>query len=253
MHTHAQRIIAIISVGYFVAWTSGCSRCSDDGVPTAEEVAGSAALPWEAVTLGVDQAKFVNDLAEMAGITAEEAQTRIRCGDQFTMDVIDPGEREIAERSGRGHSLGNCTLQQASSDRSWSLASARGELVDGKLVRVTFAFFGADQHGILARELRARFGPGASLELEERSAVLADSEPRDCTLWKRAGELIALIEGAGETRLIRQDLDLTGVLLPMPEAAERGEPVDLKDIGLGGGLDLDAPLPSVDGLVGGDH
>jgi hypothetical protein len=105
----------------------------------------------------------------------------------------------------------------------------------------------------LARDLAARFGPGKAFELEERSAVLLDGEARQCTLWKRGGELLALVRGERETRLVRQRSGLAELLPPMPEAAEPGEPVKLDDIGLGGGLDLDAPLPSVDGLVGGDR
>jgi hypothetical protein len=252
MNTRALCAVVISALVWAVAGSGGCSRCADDGVPEAKEVEGSSPLLWESVELGVDRQRFSSDLARLAGIPAEEAKARIGCRDQFTMDAIDPGERAITERSGRGHDLGNCTLQQAGADRSWSLISARGELLDGKLVRVTFAF-GPDQHDRLAQDLTARFGPGKGLELEERSAVLLDGEVRRCTLWKRRGELIALVQGRREARLIRQSDGLAELLPPLPEAAERGEPVKLDDIGLGGGLDLDAPLPSVEGLVGGDR
>jgi hypothetical protein len=252
MRSRAPLAVAFLALLGAAVGSGGCSRCSDDGVPEAQEVAGSSALDWEQVELGVDRQRFRGDLARLAGIPTEDAEARIGCRDQFTMDVIDPGERAITERSGRGHDLGNCTLQQAGSDRSWSLTSARGELVDGKLVRVTFAF-GPDQHDRLAQDLTSRFGAGKGLELEERSAVLLDAETRQCSLWRRQGELIALVRGEREARLIRQSASLVELLPPMPEAAERGKPVDLDDIGLGGGLDLDAPLPSVEGLVGGDR
>jgi hypothetical protein len=251
MHARAPFPSAIPALLCAAAWLAGCSRCGDD-VPEATEVEGSTALAWEAVELGIDRQRLVDELARLAGIPAGDAAARIGCRDQFTMDVIDPGERAIAERSGRGHDLANCTLQQAGADRSWSLVSARGELVDGKLVRVTFAF-GPDQHDRLAQDLTARFGPGKGFELEERSAVLLDGEARQCALWRRGDELIALVRGQREARLIRQAGGLVEQLQPMPEAAERGEPVKLDDIGLGGGLDLDAPLPSVEGLVGGDR
>jgi hypothetical protein len=240
----------LLALGALVGHT-GCSRCGDD-VPEAREVAGSKALPWEQVELGVDPAGFRAAIASLAGVADQDAASRIGCRQQFTMDVIDAAGRTITERSGRKRSLSNCALLQAGSNRSWSLLSARGEFVDGKLMRLTFAF-PKEGFAKLAAELESRLGAGAEVTLEDRSAVLLDSEARKSRLWKRDQELYALVEGDREARLIRQDAALGNLLPPMPEAGERGKPVDLDDIGLGGRLDLDASLPDVDGLIGGDH
>jgi len=247
--TTATAALALVLVA--TVWTTGCSRCGDD-VPEAREVEGSKALPWEQVALGSDESGFRAAIAELASIPVDDAAARIGCREQFTIDVIDPETRTITERAGRGRSLTNCALLQAGSNRSWSLLSARGELVDGKLARLTFSF-PAERFDALASELESRFGPGAEIELEDRSAVLLDSETRQSRLWKRDHELFALVRGDREARLVRQDTALAEQLPQMPAAAERGEPVELDDIGLGGGLDLDAALPDVEGLVGGDH
>jgi len=230
---------------------AGCSRCGDE-VPEAREVEGSKQLAWEQVALGLDRDGFRTALARIAGVPDEEAAARIGCSDQFTMVVVDADERTITERSGRGRDLGNCTLLQAGAGRSWDLLSARGEFVDGALAGLTFAF-PPERFDALAAELESRFGPGAAVTLEDRSAVLLDSEDRASRLWRRDGELFALVKGDREARLVRQDAALGARLPPLPRAAERGEPVSLDDIGLGGGLDLDAALPDVDGLIGGDH
>lgn len=232
-------------------WLAGCSRCGDE-VPEAREAAGSSQLPWEKVALGADQAGFRASIAALAGIADDRAGTRIGCREHFTMDLIDAEARTITERSGRGLALANCALLQAGSDRSWSLLSARGEFVNGKLMRLTFAF-PIQRFDALAAELGSRFGPGAETTLEDRSAVLLDSEDRESRLWTRDKELIALVKGDREVRLVRQDAALGRLLPPMPAASKRGKPVNLDDIGLGGGLDLDASLPAVDGLIGGDQ
>jgi len=250
MRNKAIPVVLALALGV-LAGAGGCSRCGDD-VPKAREVEGSTQLPWERVELGTDQAGFRASLAALSGIAAADAAARIGCREQFTMDVIDADARTITERSGRGRELSNCALLQAGSNRSWSLLSARGELVDGKLMRVTFAF-PAERFDVLAAELESRFGTGAVATLEDRSAVLLDSEDRDSRLWKREHELFALVRGDREVRFVRQDTTLGKQLPPMPAAAERGKPVSLDDIGLGGGLDLDAALPDVEGLIGGDH
>lgn len=211
---------------------AGCSRCGGE-VPEAQEVAGSRALPWEKVELGADHDRFRRDLTALAAIPPDEVAGRIHCLDQFTMDVVEPAARAITERSGRGHELSNCALQQAGAERSSRLVSARGEFVDGKLERVTFAFAPQEFDGLVT-ELESRFGSGAATTLEDRSAVLLDSEDLEGRLWRRGRELVALVRGDRETRLIRQDASLDQQLPPMPAAAERGEPVSLDDIGLGG-------------------
>lgn len=250
MRNTIQLAALVLALGS-LAGPSGCSRCGDD-VPEAREIEGSAALPWERIELGTDRAVFRSALAALAGIPPGDAEARIGCREQFTMDVVDAEAGTVTERSGRGRELSNCALLQAGSNRTWKLLSARGEFVDGELKRLTFAF-SAERFDELAAELASRFGQGAAITLEDRSAVLLDSEQRDSRLWKRAQELFALVEGDREARLVRQHRDLADLLQPMPPAAERGKPVSLDDIGLGGGLDLDAALPDVEGLIGGDH
>lgn len=250
MRRHAFLAALLSAAIGALVWLAGCSRCGDD-VPEAQEVAGSQVLPWEQVELGVGHDRFRQSLAELAAIPPDQVAGRIRCLDQFTMDVVDPEARAIIERSGRGRELSNCALLQAGAGRSSHLVSARGEFVDGELERVTFAF-APQRFDDLVGELESRFGAGAVVTLEERSAVLLDSENMEGRLWKRGGELVALVRGDREVRLIRQDASLGQKLPKMPAAAERGKPVNLDDIGLGGGLDLDAALPEVDGLIGGD-
>jgi hypothetical protein len=244
------RMLMVIAIGA-VSWTAGCSRCGEE-VPRAEETVGSKQLPWERIELGSNESGFRKALVELTELPVERAAASIDCKDQFTMHVIDSEERTITERSGRGRELVNCTMLRAGSHRSWDLRSARGEFVDGKLMRLTFTF-PENRFAALDEEIGARFGPGAETVLEERSAVLLDAEDRRSRLWRRDRELLALVQGVREVRIVRQDASLAGLLPPMPRAAERGEPVNLDDIGLGGGLDLDAALPDVEDLIGGDH
>lgn len=231
-------------------WSTACSRCADE--PSATELPGSRALSFEKIELGASPDGFRAAVAELAGLSAEEAPRLIPCGEQTTLMVIDPAEETADERAAGGHRLTNCALLQAGTGRSWDVAAVRGEFVDGALASLTVSF-AATAHQRLVEQLTARFGEPATETIEERS--LLGDESREHLLWRVRDELWALTRGHQNAQLIHQSRSRCGALPPLPAPADRPEPVDLDDIGLGGGLDLDAPLPQVDAgaLVGGDR
>jgi hypothetical protein len=216
---------------------AGCERCSDgDGLVASKETAGSEDLPWERMELGSGVEAFRSALAGLAGLAPEEAEAVITCVDQSAIEVVDPARGIASERSSGDGSLSNCALLQAGARKSWRLVSAKGEFLAGALVRATFDF-PPDGHGEILAEMTGRFGPGEERELESRS--LLGTGRRAVRLWKVKGSLWILESGERTARLVHQDTERLARLPEPAPAAERGVPVSLDDIGLGGGLDLD--------------
>jgi hypothetical protein len=249
MHPFTKTLLAMVLLG--AGWVAGCARCGDD--PGLSEQPGSQPLAFERIELGASPAQFRAAVAELAGIGADDATRLISCGDQTALMVIDPGEETAEERLAGGHRLTNCALLQAAAvGRSWDVAAVRGEFVDDALASVTVSF-AATAHQRLAAQLTERFGEPAAATIEERS--LLGEEEREHLLWRVRDELWALSQGRQNTLLVHQGLTRCQALPPLPEPKRRPAPVNLDDLGLGGGLDLKAPLPTIDAglLTGGDH
>jgi len=249
IHRLTTALLAVVLLGS--AGVAGCARCGDD--PGLTERPGSRPLAFEELTLGADPEQFRAAVAALAGITPDEATRLISCSDQTTLLVIDPREEVAEERAAGAHRLANCALLQATTvGRSWDVAAVRGEFVDDALASATISFAAA-AHPRLERQLTERFGPPERETLAERS-LLGDEE-REHLLWRVRDELWALSQGRQNALLVSQSLSRCAALPPLPEPPDRPEPIDLDDLGLGGGLDLKAPLPQVDAglLVGGDR
>jgi len=200
-------------------------------------------MPWEQVKLKIGEVEFKTALINMAGLSPSKATSRIKCTDQFTIDVIDPKRKTISERASLSNKpLSNCILLQAQLERSWMLVSARGEFMKDLLVAVTFKFK-KDHFDLMQTEIEKRFGPGEFRKLQVQSIL--GQELREAVLWNINGETWALWKTTKDANLVRQAPKLLEDLPPLPEAAKKGVPVNLDDIGLGGGLDLDEPLPEI--------
>lgn len=249
MHRLSRALIAGLLLG--AAGAAGCSKCGDDDARI--EQPGSQPLAFEGIALGASPAQFRAAVAELAGIAAEDAARLISCSDQTTLLVIDPRAETAEERGAGGHRLANCALLQAKAvGRSWDVAAVRGEFVDDALASVTISFAAA-AHQRLIGQLNARFGEPARETIEERT--LLGEEAREHLLWRVRDELWALSAGRQNAILVRQSLPRCAALPPLPAPPDRPVPIDLDDLGLGGGLDLKAPLPQIDAglLVGGDR
>jgi hypothetical protein len=242
--------LAIAAALLLAGWAPACSRCGEE--PPSTEQPGSTPLPFEQLALEASPDVFRAAVARLAGLTDEEAARLVPCGEQSTLTVIDPGEETAEERAAGAHRLSNCALQQAGAGRSWDVAAIRGEFVDDALASVTISY-AANAHDRLLGQLTERFGQPAREMLSERSLLGDDS--REYAVWRLRDELWALTRGRQNAMLIHQHLARCAALPPLPEPSARPKPVDLDDLGLGGGLDLKAPLPAIDAglLVGGDR
>jgi hypothetical protein len=227
----------------------GCTRCcGEEDIVETQEVEGSSQLPWEKISLGIDEDEFKKAVTALAGLSVESASARVTCSLQITIDVIDPKAGSMSERGSGDHLLSNCTFRQIdSASQSSKPVSARGELVDGRLASITFRFPSVG-HDSLAKEIEKRFDRGTARKITRISAVGESSA--DMLLWKVDDELWVLHGGQQETILVRQSPALLIGLPEPPKASVKGVPVSLDDIGLGGGLDLNDNLddiPTIDG------
>ncbi len=196
--------------------------------------------------LGTDADSFRGVLAQLSGLQEEDAATIITCVDQSIIEVVDPAKGLISERPVVDGTLSNCALMQAGENKSWQLLSAKGEFLKGVMVGATYNF-PADYHGGLLREMTARYGPGEERQL--RVINLLGDGSATMRLWSVDDKLWALEKGKGVTRLLHQDTDeLTGLPEPTPPA-EKGKPVSLDEIGLGGGLDLNDDLDDIPDVI----
>ena len=233
-----------------VLFMGGCTRCcGEEDIVETHEVEGSSQLPWEKISLGVDESEFKKAVTALAGLSEESAFARITCSPQITIDVIDPKAGSMSERGSGNHSLSNCTFRQVgSAGQSSKPASIRGEFVDGRLVSITFRFPSARRDS-LAGEIEKRFAQGPARKIKQISAIGESST--DMLLWKVDDELWALGGSQLGTILVRQSPAPLRELPEPPKASVRGVPVSLDDIGLGGGLDLNDNLDDVPIIDGG--
>ena len=222
---------------------SGCSMCGEEPLPESKPVEGSSRLPWEEIELGMKAGEFRKALAHMADLSSPDGGAEVvDCRDQSAIEVIDLAKGVVVERKAGGGALSNCALMQAGRKKSWSLLSAKGEFLGDSLVSVALVFK-ADFGGGLAKEISDRFGPGEERKIEERT-LLGDREVT-MRLWRIGEELWALEAGEKTTRLVLQDTARLKDLEDLPPPPEKGKPVNLDDIGLGGGLDLDDELDDI--------
>jgi hypothetical protein len=246
------RLSPLLLALFVILPAPGCQRCSDRSEasdpaaglpPPVEPRAGRAPLPWEAVALGADVTAFRVALGELAGIPGEDVAVRVACAPRATVEVIEPGGEVMVERTAAGHDLEGCALLQAGSGSSSPLASVRGDFVDGRLASVTFVF-PAGEETRLRRDLEKRLGPATRRAMTLRTRL--GDEARDADVWNVAGAAWLLLPGERATTLVHQDpRSAAGLGRPEPVPA-RGQPVNLDDIGLGGGLDLDSPVQAPD-------
>ena len=243
------RVVTVMGSLCLALSLGGCTRCcGEEDIVETHEVEGSSQLPWEKISLGIDENEFKKAVTALPGLSEESAFARIMCSPQITIDVIDPKTGSMSERGSGDHSLSNCTFRQVgSAGQSSKPASVRGELVDGRLVSITFRFRAAGRDS-LAKEIEKRFDRGTARKIKQISAIGESST--DMLLWKVDDELWALGGSQRETILVRQSpASLSGLPEP-PKASVKGVPVSLDDIGLGGGLDLNDDLddiPTIDG------
>lgn len=232
----------LLWAGALAAALGGCSRCGEGEAPPPGPD-GAGAL-YDRLPLGGPERQLRAALAAFAGLEEKEAWLLVVCGDQAWLDVLDPEARTLTETPGGGRAIRRCTLPDAGIRRSSPLRSARADFLDGRAVSASWSFAAAD-YDAKRRELEARLGGGRDVRLEERSAV--GELERTAVVWSFRGEAWALIRGL-ETRVVRQAAALRA--LPKPLAAPgRGEKVSLDDIGLGGGPDLDKPVPDVSDIL----
>ena len=222
----------------------GCTRCcGEEDIVETKEVEGSSQLPWEQISLGIDENEFKEAAVALSGLSKESAETSIKCNPQITIDVIDPKAGSMSERGSGGHSLSNCTfLQIGSAGQSSELVSIRGEFVDGRLVSITFRFPAAGRDS-LAKEIEKRFAGGTARKIKQIWAIGESSA--DMLLWKVDDDLWMLGGSKRETILVRQSPASLSGMPEQPKASVKGVPVSLDDIGLGGGLDLNDDLDDV--------
>ncbi len=234
----------------FVLFMGGCTRCcGEEDIVETHEVEGSSELPWEKISLGVDENEFKKAVTALAGLSEESAFAHITCNPQITIDVIVPKAGSMSERGSGDHSLSHCTFRQVESAGQPSKpASVRGEFLDGRLVSITFRFRAAGRDS-LVKEIEKRFDRGTARKIEQIWAIGESSA--DMLLWKVGDDLWVLGGSQRETVLVRQSpAPLNG--LPEPrKASVKGVPVSLDDIGLGGGLDLNDNLDDVPIIDGG--
>ena len=232
MRIHPFLLVAILLTSLYA---SGCSRCSSEGIEESSPVDGTGALEWEKVPMGLSPEELKEALWAMGGFEGD-ARPEIVCSPQVALSVIDDEKDTMEERGAPGRKLSNCALMQAGTfGRSWRLASAKGELLDGALVALTFRFSEAEYAGLVGG-LKERLGPGTQRRIEDVSVL--GEEPVEAILWKKDGELWAVFKGVSGATLLRQDSDELRALPPAVQAAQPGKKVSLDDIGLGGGLDL---------------
>jgi hypothetical protein len=234
------------------ALVSGCSRgCGGEreavsGGPAQANRPASSPGPWKLFLAGMTRARFVEAAGALAGGKVAPVAPVIPCGPQARLEVPDPRTWIVEERPATGHDVSNCALQQASFPGEPSLRVVRGEFVDGALARVSFLFAAEAETGVRA-ELEKLLGEGETRLLREPAA--AGDEEREAMAWQRGDELWTLSRGRdGLIAVVRQDLRVSRTLpAPLPPSV-RGKPVSLDDLGIGR-LDLEAPLPSVDGIL----
>ena len=243
------RIFIVIGSLFLALSSGGCTRCcGEEDIVETKEVEGSSELPWEKVSLGVDENEFKKAVTALAGLSEESAFAGITCNPQITIDVIDPKAGSMSERGSGDHSLSNCTFRQiGSAGQSSNPASVRGEFMDGRLVSITFRF-PSDGHHSLSKEIEKRFDRGTARKIKQISAIGESSA--DMLLWRVGDDMWVLGGSQRETILVRQSRAPLRELPEPPKASVKGVPVSLDDIGLGGGLDLNDDLddiPIVDG------
>ena len=239
-----RRTAIIVCAAAICAASAGCSRCSDGGAAPAPGPEGGGAL-YDRLPLGAREAQIRAALAGIAGLTEEEAWLLVACGDQAWADVLDLDGEALAERPSGGRSIRRCTLPDAGAHKSSLLRSARVDFLDGKAVSASWSFAAAD-FDAHRKELEARLGKGEEIRLEERSAL--GELQRTAVVWKFGREAWALVQGL-ETRVFRQDAVALAALPREAAPTKRGEKVSLDDIGLGGGLDLNKPVPDVSDIL----
>lgn len=224
--------VAVSTALAALALVAGCSECGG----RREVPPQGAALPWEALRLGADEASLSKDIAALLG-----ASGPVSCGAQLSLVVPDLENERLDERSAGTHTLAFCSAAAGGGAQPSGLIDVRGELVDGRTVRLAFRFQAARRDG-LAASLAARFGPGEKVELDEES--LGGGKDRPCDAWKRGAELWLVGAGVGgSVVVVHQDL-ASSRALPAPQQSERGKPVSLEDIGIGR-LDLKAAPPDI--------
>jgi len=223
---------------------AGCSRCSGEKAVPGPTSDGGGAI-YDKLALGAEESQVRTSLAALAGLPEKDAWLLVVCGDQAWIDVLDLGDESLTETPSRGRSIRRCTLPDAGMHKSSSLRSARADFLDGKEVSASWSF-AAEDYDVRRKELEARLGKGEEVRLEERSAL--GELQRAAVVWRFEGEAWALVRGL-ETRVIRQDADALGALPKEKLSPKRGDKVSLDDIGLGGGLDLDKPVPDVTDIL----
>jgi hypothetical protein len=234
----------IFWVAAICAALAGCSRCSGEREAPGPGPDGGGAL-YDKLPLGAKEPQIRTALAALAGLSEKEAWLLVSCADQAWIDVLDLDNGALSERPSGGRAVRRCTLPDAGAHTSSMLRSARVDFLDGKAVGATWSFAAAD-FDAHRRELAARLGEGEEVRLEERSAV--GELQRSAVVWRFGGEAWALVRGL-ETRAIRQSAE---ALRALPEGAavpKRGDKVSLDDLGLGGGLDLNKPVPDVSDIL----
>jgi hypothetical protein len=230
---------AIAIAAAATAASVGCSRCGDE--PPQE----TGAAVYDTIALGGTEATLRAQLAALGGFDPDGAAKFVKCDPLPRIDVLDLDDGALIEKPAGAHTLVRCALMGGRFHRASPISWAQGDLLDGRVVAAKVAFY-IGEHDKRRAELEAYLGSGDEVRLEERSA-LGESQ-RDAVVWRRGGEAWAIL-GGRETRILKQDAEALGVLAEPGEPAGRGDKVSLDDIGLGGGLDLEKPLPSDEGLV----
>ena len=216
-------------------WT-GCSRCGEEPRPAT----GAAA--YDVIALGADEATLRGQLADLGGFDREAAARFVECRALPRLDVLDVEDESLVERPVGDHQLVRCTLLGGRFERAATISSAHADLLDGRVVAAQLSFY-IGEYAPRRAELEAYLGPGAEVRLEERS-LLGEAQ-RDAVVWRKGGVAWAIYQGR-EARILKQD---AAALAGLPDPDAPGAGTSLEALGLGGGLDLDKPLPNDEGLV----
>ena len=218
---------------------TGCERCSDSNI----EKHGDAVI-WELIPFGISEETFIIQTASLMAVVPPKRD--LTCKEQITMPYPDLDEKEIVERPGGDLTLTACTIRAHSAEQTSTLLEIKGEFVADELSRLVFRFTSSQAVNV-EESLKKRFGEGDTVTVKEQ--VIIEETPASYRYWRDKKEVWLLTRGTNDTvLLIHQDL-VSGATLKKPAPiAEKGKPVSLDDIGLGGKLDLNAPLPNLDDL-----
>ena len=219
---------------------AGCRQCTENNI----EKKGESTV-FEEIPFHISQDDFLKRATQTLSLAAPPEKSNV-CRSQISMPYPVLENEEIRDRFAGNLRLTHCTVRSLSSTQTTTLLEIRGEFISDKLSRISYRIDASQRVNVL-KTLTTRFGTGNDITLIEE--VIIEDLPSKYRYWRDENEVWLLSAGEADTAvLVHQDLK-SGRALSLPTPSTRkGNPVSLEDIGIGK-LDLNAPLPSLDGIA----